>query len=260
MRLLRMSLLVVFLAGNLVQAAKKKPCFQPLSKCPTIGCAHAGSREALSNSVKRRKPPSGDAEALTFKDFRDLQTAVEDKLQKLGIPLSNLIKTDRKRLKNLKVGQKTIGEGDLVEVTGFIAITPAGTKPHANSGGESVNCRIPGSDDNDFHISITEQLGSEFQGIVVEMIPQKRPANWTEKQLKVVQSEKRRVRVRGGLYFDDHHKVNTGGNPKLSKQPKRMSLWEIHPVKSFEVCTKATCSANGPGWKSLEDWQEGGNP
>lgn len=259
MRLLQLSLMALLFLGDFAQAAKKKPCFTPLSKCPTRGCAEPKSREALSNSTKRRIPPSGEATLLTFQDFRDLQTAVEDKLKTLGIPLTNLIKTDRVRLRKLNVGQKTVGERDLVEITGFIAITPAGTKPHANSSGESVNCRLAGSDDNDFHISITEQLGSEFQGIVVEMIPQKRPANWTESQLKDVQSERRRVRVRGQLYFDDHHKVNTGG-PGLSNQPKRMSLWEIHPVKSFEVCTKATCPANGAGWKPLEEWQKGGNP
>jgi hypothetical protein len=36
--------------------------------------------------------------------------------------------------------------------------------------------------------------------------------------------------------------------------PKRASLWEVHPIYKFEVCPNGTC-ADG-GWKILEDWAQ----
>jgi len=149
-----------------------------------------------------------------------------------------------------------VGEGDLAEIIGFIAVSPANSRPHANASGESVNCRLPGSENNDFHISLTPRPnGSEFEGIVVEMVPQERHENWTAAQLRRVQQARRMVRVRGQLFFDNHHKVNSDPQNNITNQPKRISLWEIHPVTEFDVCTTATCTADGAGWQALEEWQ-----
>src|SRR5437763_838573 len=77
---------------------------------------------------------------------------------------------DRQTIRKLKVGSSTLGEGRLVAVTGFIV-----GKPHPNKG-ESVNCGLTAAADNDIHISIVgDPEESEFDSIVVEMIPQDRP-------------------------------------------------------------------------------------
>ncbi len=235
-----------------VAAEKKPPCFTPLSSCPLRGCGKEDSPDALSNTLKHRRPPQGEATTLTFDDFASLQSQAAERFDN---HYSTLTKPDHARLRKLKAGSRTVGEGDLVEIVGYIAVLPEKSKPHANNSGESVNCRLSGKDNNDFHISLTQRPnGSEFDGIVVEMIPQHRPEEWTEEQLKKVQTAHKQVRVRGQLFFDNHHTVNSDPDHVLSNQPKRMSLWEVHPVTSFDVCTKQKCGEGDSGWQALEDF------
>lgn len=255
MRIPRGTIVLVLASGLAVlpaAGAKKKPCFEPLGKCPLRGCAAKDSPDALSNRLKRNRNPQTPLKTLTLADFQRLQALVETRFDHA---YSTLAKSDRARLRKFTLGALTVGEGDLVEVLGYIAVKPTGSKPHANTSGESVNCRIPKAVNNDFHISLTAQpSGSEFAGIVVEMIPQQRPEEWTEGHLKQVQKANAMVRVRGQLLFDNHHVVNDDPDAPVGKQPKRMSLWEVHPVTGFDVCTQTTCTADGDGWKPLSDW------
>jgi hypothetical protein len=54
--------------------------------------------------------------------------------------------------------------------------------------------------------------------------------------------------------------VNNDPNHPIGGQPKRVSLWEVHPITKFFVCTKAgnNCSVSSTGassgWKRLEDF------
>jgi len=53
------------------------------------------------------------------------------------------------------------------------------------------------------------------------------------------------ARARSGqLYFDSSHFPCKGGVGKGAGNPKRKSLWEIHPIYKFEVCT-ADCDGEG---------------
>ena len=109
-------------------------------------------------------------------------------------------------------------------------------KPHANSG-ELVNCNLKSEANNDIHVSVTEKKnGSEFEGIVVEMIPQDRPANWTSS--KVGKLRGKVLLIEGGLFYDNLHFTNGDEDNPMPGQPKRFSLWEIHPVTSVKVCKK----------------------
>ena len=240
-------------SGILSFAASSPPCRASLSDCLLRGCAKANTPDALSNRLKHNSEPEGDLIMLDFSDFAALQNQVETLFSG---HYATLTKPDRARLQNLQTVHGAVSEGDLVGVTGFVALKPADSKPHANTGGESVNCRITGTDNNDFHISITPNSpGSEFEGIVVEMIPQARNADWTTARLRKAQTEKRRVRIQGQLFFDNHHRVNDDPQHPVGKQPKRFSLWEIHPITAFEVCTQSQCSENSPAWKPLDQWQ-----
>lgn len=198
---------------------------------------------------KRRRTASGPLIRLAFADFRSLQDQAE---QLFPGGHHNLSKPQRVRLHSLQIGGQPVGEGSLVEITGFLAMRPG--EPHANRSGETVNCRLTGTGNNDIHITVTPaQDQSEWQGVVVEMVPQQRPVEWSEPRLRNVQQNRRMVRVRGILFFDNHHTVNDDEAHNISNQPKRFSLWEIHPVTKFDVCTLSSCQPDGPGWKPLED-------
>lgn len=252
MRRLGFCLLLLLVFGAGICVAAKKPCRPALSNCPKRGCAKPNTPNAISNILKHNLEPKGDLKTLTFADFKSLQSQVENLF---AGKYHKLTKPDRVRLRSLQAGGQTVGEGDFGEIIGFVAVKPATSKPHANTSGESVNCRLTKAENNDFHISITPTSdGSEYAGIVAEMIPQQRNSDWTEARLRQVQQAHRPVRVRGQLFFDNHHVVNDDPAHNISNQPKRMSLWEIHPVTQFEVCATQQCGPNGTGWKVLENW------
>jgi hypothetical protein len=166
---------------------------------------------------------------------------------------AELTPAERASIRNLTAGSFTTGEGHTVAVTGFIV----GTPPHANSG-ESVNCNLTKKDENDFHISLAQRANqTAFQSIVVEMIPQDRNPGWTLTKLKDVEAKKRRVMVTGQLFYDNAHRVNKNPQHSLAGEPKRFSLWEVHPIRQFFVCTSAPCNVNDQSqWTKLEDLPE----
>jgi hypothetical protein len=234
--------------AGVIEAA---PACQPdLASCPVEGCAAPGSSHAAVNKQKRNVP-TGSALRLGFEDFTTLQAQAED-LVGQG---HGLTADERAALRDLTVSVGTAAEGSKVELTGFIG---AGLKPHSNSG-ESVNCRLKTAKNNDFHISLVEAGGqTEFDGIVVEMTPQDRPAGWTLAKLVRLRTLGRMVKVSGGLFYDNLHSVNNDAANPVGGQPARFSLWEIHPVTEFLVCKKANNSCD-PGtasdWKTLESFQ-----
>lgn len=246
--------------GTPVQA-KAKPvtsvagsaCPTTFDHCPNIGCGVPGSEQALFNSTKRRAPAGTNARTLTFADFRTLQQRANN----LVGQHNELTQAERDQLVNLSLPGGSVREGKLLKITGFIA---KGLEPHANSG-ESVNCKLTKTAENDFHISLVQNAGEdEFKGIVVEMIPQNRNAGWTLAKLKNIREQKKRVLVVGALFYDNIHTVNDDSQHPLQGQPRRISLWELHPIAKFFVCMKAANNCNaastaaGSGWKPLEDF------
>ena len=250
-----MNLLHWLLAGLLAVScwpafAATKACKASLAVCPLKGCAK-DAPNALTNVLKHNRNLSGDPLPLTFQDFAALQDQLE---QRLGGKYATLTKPDRARLRNFQVSSGTVGERSFVQIIGYIAVKPGTSKPHANTG-ESVNCNLTGSGNNDFHINLTPQPNdTEYHGIVVEMIPQDRDPKWTEQLLQSVQRANLQVRVRGQLLLDNHHKVNKDEAHPMGGQPKRFSLWEVHPIVTFDVCTAGQCSADSSAWQPLENW------
>lgn len=67
------------------------------------------------------------------------------------------------------------------------------------------------------------------------MIPQiAKPAGWDSVTLNRLAGKQ--VPPVGGLSYDNEHLVNDGPAHPKSGQPKRFSLWEIHPITAFYVC------------------------
>jgi hypothetical protein len=231
----------------------KKTCAADLASCPITGCATEGTEDGLVNKIKRTIPPAGTPIRLTFEDFFHLQDQATD----LVGQKEDLNEATRAKLRELTLKSSTrrVSEGNLVELIGFVVGLP--TRPKA-SGAEGVNCRLSGVANNDFHIPMAlNSDDTEFEGIVVEMIPQNRNEGWTVKKLKRIARETRPVAVRGQLFYDNNHVVNDDPDDVIGGQPKRHSLWEIHPVTGFLVCMKANkkCgqNLNSPQWRKLED-------
>jgi hypothetical protein len=234
-----------------------------LSSCPKIGCSKPGSPLAATNSKKRATVVKGAPTVISFSDLKDLQAGVDQKFANGPILIKgtkvssyhNMKATPRKIiLSGLRTASGNFSEGDFVELVGFIAATKL--PPHPNTG-ESVNCNLKDEPSNDYHINITPaKNGDETEGIVVEMIPQspnRKSKDWNLDKLKKVQTDQLPVKIQGQLFFDSEHKPNTRKSGKAGGNPRRFSLWEIHPISSFLVCQSNSCSGNS-GWKAIEDW------
>ena len=221
-------------------AAKKRasgPCVSDLAHCPVSGCEPPDSDHGRLNKQKRNRPPTGSAVTLTFDDFRTLQK----KFNALHLPVgpgTELSADDRSRLAqgfDLGHGVK-VGEGRLVQLVGYISPD----RDLRASGGESVNCRLPGAESNDIHVPMVEQPeGSEYESIVVEPIPQDRPNAWSLAMFKKAQADGVLLMIRGQLLMDNQHLVHTDPDDGLDRQPKRFTLWEIHPITQIFQCTRA---------------------
>ena len=240
----------VLLSGRgLTEAASSQPCAPDLRSCPAGGCAQAGTSDALLNQLKRTRPTGGAPVPLTLDDFAALQARAEGVVgQKVSLTAAA-----RKKLQRLATSAGQVSEGDLVALVGYLV-----GAPHPNNSGESVNCRLKGVDNNDFHIPVArESTATEFEGVVVEMIPQERPQGWSVIKLRRIAKDERPVLVRGQLLYDNKHSVNDDPDNPIGGQPKRFSLWEIHHVTEFYVCMAPSkrCDSRDlrSGWKALTE-------
>ena len=228
--------------------AKSTACSPRLSSCPVFGCETEGTPHALINEIKRNLPASVTPKNLNWDDFTALQ---EDADSTVGQDTS-LDADARSRLHNLSVSSGRVSEGDLVQLAGFLV-----GNPHPNTG-ESVNCNLSGSPNNDFHIPFASDPDqTPFQGIVVEMIPQNRPANWNISVLKKIETARHMVLMTGQLLYDNMHRVNPDQDNSLPGQPPRSSLFEIHPITSVAVCLKTDTQcdpSDRSAWETLEEF------
>ncbi len=223
-----------------------------IGSCPSFGCGKT-EPDKLLNQRKRTVPPSGTAVSLSLDDFAALQQAADRLFALQHIPkaqLKELTAQERDLLRHLKVGSAHVSEGDFVQVSGYMIGLPQ--RPKAE-GAESVNCNL--KDDgthknNDFHIPLARKPSdTEYEGVVVEMIPQRRPPVWKIDTIRGLAQQQRPVLVRGQLLYDNKHLVNK--DPTADNgQPKRFSLWEVHPVTEFYVCRKDSCDA-----ANLDEWE-----
>lgn len=155
---------------------------------------------------------------------------------------------------------KKLGEGDLVVFEGYVFHARQECKETVNCGTAVPNVNAS----HDIHIAMlqeprktkpsdpkTTQDTEECTGFVAEMIPHHRPAQWTACNVNDVANQGLKVRVTGQRFFDGSHVPCKDGAPQGSN-PKRVSLWEIHPIYSFEVCPKGNGDCANGGWAPLE--------
>lgn len=243
-----------------VKKAFKAPCTTPNYPTPPpkspLGidaqCGVSGSgigAEGQQDMVKNNFCAQGTPKIMTIADLTNLQAQVE-KNPSINFGDENG-PTRKKGPTTNRAPLKKLGEGRLVTLKAFILIA-------RQEGGESVNCGKNVPDQplfHDIHISLVASKDTspddECSGVVAEMSPHHRPDNWTHANVDKVSRAKLPVRVTGQLYFDSSHFPCSGGKGVRSN-PKRVSLWEIHPIYKFEVCT-ADCDGTGT-WVTLDGW------
>lgn len=206
------------------------------TRCPSDGGSSSAAKQTQSRAKNNLCAATGQPLRITYQDM----VAKQKKANTLN--LTNLV--DRSPL-------TALGEGTYVEYIAFIQ------DAHYSdvSSGEAVNCNIPGNSTNDIHIVLVQDPNDDpCDSTTAEMIPHFRPVAWTDTNVDSVKDHP--VRVRGPLFYDDAHKPCSGTS---RPSPNRISVWEIHPVYSLDVCrqndlTQCENSTNSDDWVSLEDW------
>ena len=190
--------------------------------------------------------PAKQAESVAKNDFcaatQSLRVITYQEVVSLQSQSANIPKRLPERTMLTKMG-----EGDYVSYVAFIK------DAHYSdvAKGEAVNCNIPGNATNDIHIILLKDPhDDECLSTTAEMSPHYRPAEWTPENL-LKASAGHPVRVQGHLFFDGSHTPCSGSS---RPNPKRASLWEIHPVYSVDVCTQTTiaeCQSSTAEWTPL---------
>ena len=218
--------------------------------CPVSGQPHQPAAETAQNSAKNNFCARGPAQPITVDALRTLQAEVQANPRINFGGCVHPLSKQRGPTKN-RAPLIAMGEGSLRVLEGYILIA-------RQEGKELVNCEtrppdLPAS--HDIHISIVGGVnqvhGDECRSVVVELIPHPRPDSWNEANLQKVALGHHRVRVIGQLFFDSSHSPCIEGRAEAG-DPHRSSLWEIHPVYSFEVCPKDTCTS--AEWAALDQW------
>lgn len=212
------------------------------------GLSGSGSgAEGNQNAAKNNFCASGSPTTITIDTLKSFQAQVE-RNKNINFGDENTLTTKRGPTTN-RAPLKKIGEGKLVVLKAFVLVA-------RQEGAESVNCakNVPNSAAfHDIHISLVASSTetSECAGVVAEMSPHRRPDAWNHENVMKVAAAKAMVRVTGQLFFDSSHFPCANGQGVRSN-PRRVSLWEIHPIYKFEVCT-ANCDGAGQ-WVPLDQW------
>jgi len=199
-------------------------------RCGIQGGSSDPAKQAESTAKNNFCAETGSPEVITYQQLVSLQSQSANIPKKLP---------DRTRLTNL-------GEGKYVSYIAFVK------NAHYSdvAAGEAVNCNIPGNATNDIHIVLLKEPNDdECLSTTAEMSPHYRPADWTPENLNATTGHP--VRVQGQLFFDGSHTPCSGSS---RPNPKRASLWEVHPVYSVDVCSQTTiaeCQSSSAEWTPL---------
>lgn len=237
---MRSALLLLFALFPFDAAAQRNDCLKN-GVCPDAGCAESDApdaeanrlRNAVFNSVPKFLPE------LDVQDFEGFQR--ETDRRKLGH--QGLAIFDRSRYQGLRFPvatdgvkrKRSVGEKLFVSLVGYIVGTPRA------AAGESANCFQSERDNNSFRLNIAAYHDdTEFDSVIVVVTPRMRRLRqaWSFENLAAIAHSGRPVRITGPLFYDSKHRVNSDPHNELPNEPRRLSLWEIHPVAKIELCTQ----------------------
>lgn len=251
MRFITASFAVLALCVSAHADSLKPKCSLPFAKIAAkqpvdAKCGMSGDATGAlgqQDLAKNNFCASGKTVTLTFADYAPLQAAAEKILGPHYSPPA-----DRTKLRDLVTLHGTrVGEGDVVRLVAYVDRARYSDVEK----GESVNCHLTGDSNSDVHIPLIQNKGDdECTSVTAEISPHFRPAAWTATNLNNLTVP---VRVTGQLFFDGSHKPCMPGKVE---NPKRQSVWEIHPVYAVDVCKVANhCDpANDRNWIPLDQF------
>jgi hypothetical protein len=189
--------------------------------------------QAQSTAMNNFCATTEHPETITYQDLLNWQTRSAHFPTRMS---------DRKEVENL-------GEGKYVSYIAFIK-----EAHYADTvAGEAVNCNRSGYNTNDIHITLISDPNNTdlCQSTIAEISPHYRPVSWRPGLLNELGKP---VRIRGQLFYDGSHRPCSG---KARPNPKRASVWEIHPVYSIDVCRMTDLKAcqdstNPADWTPVE--------
>lgn len=198
--------------------------------CGIEGGSSDPAKQAESQAKNNFCASTQSPRVITYQELVSLQSQSANIPKKLP---------DRTMLTNM-------GEGQYVSYVAFIK----GAHYSDVAAGEAVNCNIPGNATNDIHIVLLKDPNDdECLSTTAEMSPHYRPVEWTPENLNALAGHP--ARVEGQLFFDRSHTPCSGNS---RPNPKRASLWEVHPVYSVDVCSQTTiaeCQSSTAEWTPL---------
>ena len=197
--------------------------------CPASGNSKPDTSQAAQNEAKNNFCSSNKPVSIDFDILRSLQ---EEAAKVTTFGSDNSLPQDRSVLRKLSTKAGEIGEGTVVRIVAFVI----NAHPSNVGSGESVNCKLKPAESNDIHIVLGQNSNQddECSSVTAEMSPHFRPDTWTPDNMN--HNNSRLFRFTGHLFFDASHKPCTGST---GPNPKRSSLWEIHPVYGVEICGDA---------------------
>ena len=221
------------------------------AQCTPDGNGGDDTAKVLENHAKNNFCVTGKPVPITYDDYTGLQKLAD------ANGLKKNLKTSRDSLVNIfdSSGGTRIGEGTLVQFVSFLL--KASNSNVGPGKGENVNCKLTEKDENDIHIELTMDRSDDdpCNGVTAEMSPHFRPEEWG--RLVDLKQFDRPIRITGPLFFDDSH---APCHDNVRPNPKRASVWEIHPVYQLEVCNaktkdlKACDVKNNSVWVPLDQW------
>ncbi len=234
--------------------------------CGLDGVAKPDTPQARQNEAKNNFCAAGPPVDINFDVLRQLQKLVVGRVSFGSDPS---LPSDRSALRDLPTTAGSIGEGTLVRMAAYVM-----EARYSNRGkGESVNCKRPDNASNDIHIVLVEDStvaasptpANECGSSTAEISPHFRPDLWNpdmllEKDKSLFPgAQKHLFRFTGQLFFDASHAPCVNGT---GPNPRRFTIWEIHPVYDVEVCVAADgkCDAgSSANWESLQEFAAQGS-
>lgn len=216
------------------------------------GCQHCIEQDRRKSSQNNFCVASPVID-ITYDTLKELQQAVGPHDPELGNR-----ENPSRPAHDYAVTNGSYHEGQLVRLAAFVHLAKYSntSKKKDGTGGENVNCDRPGKPPNDLHIVLVPaQNKVETESVTAEASPHFRPAEWTDDDLNHFRDHL--FRFTGQLFLDTSHTACGPGSPK-GCTPKRISVWEVHPVYAIEICESTDASTCQPkatnGWVSLEEF------
>jgi hypothetical protein len=242
--------------------------------CTIAGDLAADAANQLQNRTKNNFCATGTPVPVTWTTFKGLQTATNALPAPFTFGSHSRLPDDRAPIRDngfyATSNGDAVHEGTVVRTVAFLL-----HGAYSNTGtGEGVNCGIHGAESNDVHLALMKSKPAattdECQSFTAEITPHSRPDDWlilstlhksstkTADERIAAADLDRPLRITGQMMFDGSHRPCTPGHPQ---SPKRISLWEIHPVYAIDVCKQKSLGSCRVGvaadWTPLNEFVQG---